>query len=322
MRISAWCVALLLAFYLTGLRVELNLIYPAASIESCMAHTALAPYQYRILVPAFLGALYDVGLLSRAWLEPREAGMIVEVLALLGVYACLRAGLRDLGARAAAMSIVALSVFFLLPFQYLLARAAPYWYVWDAPAVMFFAWGMWCLRQRRFHLYYPLFVLATFNKETTIFLTVIHLLTGFGRTSKRALFMHVTAQVVLWLAIKSGLALVFSGQVGAGMLPVVLEHNLVSLRTPSTLLLVASSFGFLWIPVLLLRKKIEDEFLRRAVLVIPPYFAGAMLSGEITELRIYSELTPLIVLALYALVARADLRDPGVLESSGGTTRA
>lgn len=303
-RIGTACVALLLAFYLTGLRVELNVIYPAGSIESVMAHSALTPYQYRILVPAFLGALYDAGVLSRAWLEPQEAGMIVEVLAWVGVYACLCAALRDLGARSVASSTAALALFFLLPFQYLLSRAAPYWYVWDAPAVLFFACGLWCLRQRRFLLYYPLFVLATFNKETTIFLTVVHVLTSFGVTTKRALFTHAAAQVALWLAIKYGLALAFSAHQGLGMLPQVLEHNLESLRTPALLLLLASNFGFLWIPVLLSRSRIEDRFLRRALLVIPVYFAGAMISSEITELRVYGELTPLIVLALYAIVAR------------------
>jgi hypothetical protein len=297
-----FAVAALASVYLTGLRLDLNVIHDPGSIANVMAGDAATPFQYRILVPGIVSAIYRTSLVTQDQLSPQELALILEALCVVGIYAGVRALLTRIGISSVVSSASALIVFYLLPFCYLLPREQAYWYFWDVPAVLAFTLGVWFLHDRRWVAYYVLFAVGTLNRETTVFLTAVHLLTGWPGSDRRALALHIVAQAALWIGIRYGLYRIFRDNIGYGLVPNVLERNFLTLMTPAGLLVLASSLGLLWMPVLFLRGRIANPFVRRAVLVIVPYFVGGFYVGDITELRIWGELTPIVAIGFVALV--------------------
>jgi hypothetical protein len=302
---SAFLIAAAASFYLTGLRVDLNQIHPPASLASLIEHTAPTPFQYRLLVPTL------VGWLARSPLVPGSLGLedlalLLEAVFVFLTYLATRSLLAacvswiGTGPRA---SFAALSLFYVLPFHSLLCREGPYWYPSDTPAILVFALGLLALRRGSWRWYYPLFALGTLNKETTLFLTAACVLTGWGAVRPRTLAFHTGAQLALWIAIKGALYWSFRDQPGSGPHPFTLAHNLHALLTPALLLTVASSFGFLWIPIALCGARLREPFVRRVVWVLAPFFGGGLLIGEIAELRIWGEMIPVVLLGVFAILS-------------------
>jgi hypothetical protein len=52
-----------------------------------------------------------------------------------------------------------------------------------------------------------------------------------------------------------------------------------------------------WILALIGYRKLKDRFVRRSLWVIAPLFAVMMVVGKVDELRIYAELTPVVLTA-------------------------
>lgn len=80
-----------------------------------------------------------------------------------------------------------------------------------------------------------------------------------------------------------------------------LEENMAFFKDIKCYPLFLSNMGFIWIPVLLYFHLIKNEFVKRSVLVIFPFFIGMMLVGTIYELRIYGELIPVFLMALFLI---------------------
>ena len=76
------------------------------------------------------------------------------------------------------------------------------------------------------------------------------------------------------------------------------------LSEPLNYVLLASNFGYLWIPLLAFGTRIRDDFTRRALLVLIPYFLVGLRIDVFDELRIFGEMIPLVLLGLVGL-ARA-----------------
>jgi hypothetical protein len=292
---------LLGAVQFSGLHLRLNSMYPPADIEALANFTAWTPYQYRVLVPALVRwiSAFEV---SAEWLGTRvEIARLIQVAALVASYYAMRALIGPLvGRRAAALS--ALGFFYFLPFQYLIPRRWPVWYPSDVPAVLFFALGLLLIRRRAWALYYPVFCLAALNRETICFLTLVQVAVLFGNVPLRRIALHVLAQGVIFVAVKLALIAAFRDNPGHGLYDdVALSWNLKVVGQLDTWLLMASNFGFLWLPLAAGWHTIGDAFARRALLVVPVYFIAAFSGGQFDELRIYGEMIPVILLGIVGL---------------------
>jgi hypothetical protein len=148
-------------------------------------------------------------------------------------------------------------------------------------------------------------VLATFNRETTVFLTIAFVLTRFGRMPLVPLGLHAAAQATIWVAVKLVLDRLYGANPGVGgYYAHAFTENLAMLAAPENYLLLASSFGFLWIPLLVFGRRIEDEFARRALLVLFPCFAVGLKLAVFDELRIFGEMIPIVLLGCTAIAAQ------------------
>src|SRR5467141_3903723 len=111
------------------------------SPSALAAGVASTPYQYRVLVPWIVRAAVEMHLIR----PESEMAMFVG------------------------LQVVALSVYAILPFNYF---NLPY-YPYDVPSVVFFTLGLILIHDRNWVWFYPLFGIATLNRETSIFLTVV-----------------------------------------------------------------------------------------------------------------------------------------------------
>jgi hypothetical protein len=307
-----FAVAALLALQFTNLHFAMNDVFAPGSLRSLVEHSAPTPFQYRILVPALIERIHGAELAPRLGLRAEDTAALLECLCVLGIYFGMRALLMDFGLSSLAGSAAALGVFYCLPFNFLLARYNTVWFVWDLPSVMFFTLGLHLLQRRRWAVYYPLFALATLNKESTLFLALVQLFTEFGVRPWRSVGLHFAAQLALWSLIKYVLYRCCAGNEGWGVLANMLVGNLEALQKPATLLLIASSFGFLWIPVVALQHRIREPFIRRSVWVLVPFALAAARVGVIFEMRIWGELTPLILLGFFGVLRGSLAREaPG-----------
>ena len=286
-----------------------------ATFERLVRGDAITPMQYRVLLPWLAGRV--VASLRRTpfavtLAQVRLAIELASVFALLlAVFFVAPSWLRRGGAPAAAAApggpgawAAGLFTALALPFHFLLVDESLSFYTYDIPAILFFVLGLAAARAERWALFYPLFVVATLNRETSCFLAVVVLITGAGRWPRRRLLRHGLVQAALWLAVKGALWVRFQQNTdlqysnAAGLLKNTLADNLAAAGDPRTWLLLPAVYGYLWIPLLVFRRRLPDPWLRRALLAVPLFHLVMLVPGEILELRIYADMLPLVVLGL------------------------
>ena len=274
---------------------------------------AATPFQYRVLVPWVVRVLHEQVFTSAS---PLAIFRWLDVLAIVAAWCATRALARSvLGpSLASAAAFLALA---LLPFHFVFAREYPFWYAWDMSSIAVFATGLWLLRRRSWGAYYALFALGTLQRETTCFLTLVHLATEWRSTPRARLVAHLAAQAALWLAIKWALREHYADARGADVAQSTWRENLDALASLPSWRWFLLAFGGTWIPLLVGWKRIESAWLRAALLACVPALAGLFLVGVWTELRIFGELVPLVALGVVAVVAG---RASGVSAPTRGAT--
>ena len=272
------------------------------SPEQLARGVAALPFQYRSLVPTMARLLTSDRAASAASLKTRYWWL--EFLALVSLGVAYRRYLAYFIRERAVSSVLALSLYAILPFNY---RDQPF-YPYDTPSILFFTVGLILILERKWLLIYPLFVFATLNRETSIFLAAMTGLIGFTRPTLGRTAAHVLAQCCLWIVIKWGLFEMYrnSPVLGFGMFQLQLGMNVaLVLRNPWLASTALSTWGFLWIPVLVWQQRIPHPALRLSLWIVPVFVASMMVVGVMTERRIYGELVPVVLTG--ALVIFVDL---------------
>lgn len=287
------------------------------TLEMFTDGTARTPFQYRALVPWLVRAVTEI--LPSLPL----VGMygIVEAVAAFGLYAAFVLLLQSFVADRPTRRLAALAVFIPLA----LNLATPYrynaiYFPYDTPSVAFFTLGLALILRRDWRLFYPLFVVATLNRETTCFLTVAYLLVAIGRERPSQIAAHVVVQAALWMGIKVGLSMLYvenlplDSGVGGLFANQLIRSGRILMAVPGLVYMLLVTMGGAGAVVLLLWRRVRDERLRRLFGIVPLFFAGMVVVGELLEVRIYSELIPLVTLALLLII-----RDI-TAEAVGGTS--
>lgn len=313
--------ALVVSFYFGQLRLRICEHFVGPEMFSEMAnHVGNKPWQYRILIPSIASGLshlkLPVAVSLFEWARWIELGFMFLTVVAFRRY--LELFVRD----RRVSSILAFSIFLVLPFHIFFPRPyfANYWF--DTPALLFLILGLTLLYQKKMALYYGLFAVATLNRETTCFLTLVYLFTALGRERLLRIAGHCAAQFVIWMSIKIVLERIYAGNPG----PLGFEwmdgsgvpHHVDNLRhfaKPSNLPAMMSVMAYLWIPVVCHHRRIGDEFLRRALWVIPPFFCGMFFVANIYELRIFAELIPLVLTPFLLILI-------GLVRNGGGTPQS
>jgi hypothetical protein len=266
------------------------------SPEALAAGVASTPYQYRVLVPWLVRGALEAHLIAPASERSLFARIQVAMLILLAFV--FRRYLSLFISDPTVSSVAALSLYAILPFNYF---NLPY-YPYDVPSVMFFTLGLILIHDERWWWFYPLFVIATLNRETSIFLTVAMVLALFDRYGWPTLGALAASQLAIWAAIKLVLYALYAQNrwMGYGLYQFQLKVNLATLYAlPIKGIIALATWGCLWLAVLVWRARIRDAFLRRNLWVVPVFIAGMFFVGFIIELRIYGEVLPIVLAAAW-----------------------
>jgi hypothetical protein len=297
------------SYFYTHLRFSLNREYHRATISLLLNNSAELPYQYRILIPWLAGVMNRIHI---SFLDsPIRIFQLVEFASVFFLIVAFRKYLSlvivkeeipktksDISYTPALLSF---TLFYALPFNFLFPRYYPVWYPWDMPSVLFFTMGLILLYQKKWIYYYPLFIAATFNRETTCFLTFVYLFTAIGRSPFKRVGLHCAFQLLIWLSIKYFLYQLYSENPGHGVFATRMAHNIEFLKNPRSYSYLFSSMGFIWIPVLFYFRFIPDFFVKRSLLVLIPFMGGLFVVGNMDELRIYGEMIPVMLIAFLLL---------------------
>ena len=192
---------------------------------------------------------------------------------------------------------------------------------YDLPSVAFFAVCIALIVTDRMLWLYPVFALATLNRESAIFLVLMLGLYqsvrwgSAGWRSRRALVSaaHMLGLTLVWCALRSLLHRVYhpialTGTQVAGFEIHVLD-NLGYLFKPFYWTSFLSLFGFTWLFVYAHWRDVPSAGIRRMLWIGPLYLAAMYIVGVLSEIRIFGELIALYAIA-FTLLLRAwfDLR--------------
>lgn len=170
-------------------------------------------------------------------------------------------------------------------------------YIYDPCTLLLFTLAVSSLVTRKRVLFYIIFALASFNKETSILLSALFLIHEVRIVGKATLIRHLLYQASLWIAIRGLILFLFRNNPGS-MLEIHLAHNAELLFRPFWLLYFVGVIVIFWVLVGYgwARKPV---FLRKGLLItLIPLVSLAFFFGYVDELRDYYEAYPFLFLLL------------------------
>jgi hypothetical protein len=212
-------------------------------------------------------------------------------------------------ARVPLLPFAILIVVFFFDFRLGVSYSFPY----DLPAMMFLGWGLYLVLTDRFWWLLPLFALATWNRETTLFLILARgavVLSREGRWRLRAVklrdMMEIAVLGVVWVSITGFLHHKYAAnptEAGSRIM-----SNLRDFTRPVLWpgILCGSAFLMPWI--YWRRDLISAPRLRACVLLLPLWVLILFSVGQLLEVRIYGDIAVFIAVCAAAIL-RAELSE-------------
>jgi hypothetical protein len=182
-------------------------------------------------------------------------------------------------------------------------------FVYDIPNMAFFAAGMYLIYFRKHWAWFAaLFLVATVNRETSLFLLVLYTLDRAvegGRLRWRLLVRPGTLAVVVplglaWAGWQLYVHHLFAANVN-DMYP-RLNWNLKSLALPLAWPQMLSAGGYLPLFVAVMYRRIPGVRLRAWLWVLPVWLVFMFFYGVLIETRIFGEMIPLIAICSALIV--------------------
>ncbi len=188
-----------------------------------------------------------------------------------------------LGRTPAALGVV---VFFAL-------MPAVYWRgyhkLYDFTNLLVFVVGYWLIRERKDGWLVPLLAVGMLNRETAVMLVAVYFFVRWGELPLRKLLLRTVLLGLLCAGIYVGLRVAYGYQ-GWFHWYELLE-NPFDLQTYLYLFLFLNAF---WV-LAFLDWRSKPRFLRRAMLMVPIFFAIHFVVGYVREVRLFLPLLPLFL---------------------------
>ena len=259
--------------------------------DRLIAGTAHLPHQYRDLVPAVVRLL-----VAHTPLTAHKGFRLVEGLFFFATLCAFRPFLVSVcGARPDAPPAIALSLLYPLAFTF----ALPPWLPrepFDTPAVFFLMVLLLLAQRRQWALFYPLFIAATVNRETSL-LAIVYCAADLWRAGlpRGRLLAHLAAQGALWVGVKAWLWWLYGHNLNYGnsLFAAMFLRNLGILAHPANWPRLASVFGYALV-LLALRPRDAWRALAPPLWAVAGFYALVVLGvGLLTEIRVMGDVLPL-----------------------------
>jgi len=286
---------------------------PFFDLSEYMRGGSHLPYQYRVLMAWILrGGLHFSFLRSFGshlpvpYRDPRTLIMfLTSWVSLFGAVLFTWRSLIYLTSDERYSRWFALLVIYMAYFHFPLVYGLNFFLPYDLPSLFFFSGCLFGVISRRMIIFYPFFLVGSFNRETicmaTLFLILWRFHDGKNRNDLLATGGHVVTQAVIFVAVKLYLHQLFAGNGTDTSDPTLyykLAYNLRTIAEPLQWPVLSSIFGFTVPIIFVWRKWMRNKAMERGVYVLLLWFVVMMFVGVITEIRIFSELISYATLAV------------------------
>lgn len=307
---------------IVGLSAAITLIYvhfiavPYAdsrfeSHELIVRKEALSPYRYRVLLPWLIHGLAsgaaEAGLSSYRAATARLYVLFTAVglaAGFLVFYRYMRRWFTPESALAATLYLCALA-----PFTFMYISFQP-WAWWELAV---YTTGTWLVHQGRRWMFLFLVIVASFLRETAIFLPFLYFLGRLGAERLRPLMLWAglcgAASAAVFLGLRFALGL--APHVGQDIYPDPLFHRLkYNFTHIMPLVAFVVFYGIFWIYALKgLRGK--PRSLTNLLWFVPVFLAVHLFSAHMNESRYYYEIAPIVMPLAFMSVVPWRTEDPG-----------
>jgi hypothetical protein len=123
----------------------------------------------------------------------------------------------------------------------------------------------------------------------------------WDKEKPKTLIAHGLTQILLWMSVKALLWYIYHYNVGM-LFQNGFSFNVDILAHIANYPPLFSVFGFLFIPIIVFYKYINNYFFSRAVFLFIPYFLVILIFGHINGLRIYGEMIPIVIVSVLLIV--------------------
>ena len=284
--------------YFSLLRFEISLQYPPATLHKLTNFSADTPFQYRVLIPFIVHYInsfisIDLIILYR----------LIEFLAVFLLILFYKKYLNNFIISEKYSFYFSLSICLILPFNFLLPKICNFYYPSDISSILFTVIGLNYIYKNKLAYFYIVFLFATINRETSLFLSFIFLIHYYNKITFLKLSYHGILQGIIWISIKSFLYHTFSDNPGRGLFESDhLSSNISFMINPFNFLYFFSNMGFIWIFTFKFLDRIQNIFLTKSLWVILPHFLIMLFVGNIFELRIFGEMIPIVLTPLLTVI--------------------
>lgn len=173
-------------------------------------------------------------------------------------------------------------------------------FIYDFATLFLFTLGLALMAREKWIPFLLVYTLACFNKETTIFLTMLFVIyfwfCSCARLGKLLFVKVLSAQIGIYLIIRIVLIYFFHDNRGGFLLDVIsilAKHNLE--MSPYSIEAVC----YLFIAIMILYKwKEKPAFLKCGLWILPPLLLLCLFFGYFDELRDYYEAYPIVLLLI------------------------
>lgn len=168
-------------------------------------------------------------------------------------------------------------------------------YIYDFPALFLFTFGLFLLQKRNWKYFLILFFVSSFNKETTILLTLIFAIHFYkDDTLSRQIYSRlIISQILIFLVVKIFLYLVFMNNPGGFVEFHLIDRNYLLFNGYSLTTFVALLIIFL---ATFSRWSSKSKFLKNSLWIAIPLIILTIFFGFFDELRDYYEVLPIVIL--------------------------
>lgn len=295
--------------------------YDRARLGDMVIGKAHRPYVYRVLVPSMVRLIKSI--VPRAfrgvcteWIESHSIisdlftslrwdavyfieyilVIIILYLSLLAFASAIRYLIYGLShAPEFFVDVVSLLSIAILPvmFKY-------YNYIYDFPHLVLFTLGLALMARHKWDLYLVVYILACFNKETTILLTMIYFIYQFPHreTSWKSFVKLLFIQGLFFVIVRLVLMFLFKDNPGSMVEFHLYDYNMILFRKAQPVWILY------WLPVLFLifhRWNEKPKLLRAGIWILVPLVGLTLFFGFLDELRDYYEAYPIVfILMVYS----------------------
>jgi hypothetical protein len=221
--------------------------------------------------------------------------IVVNAAMLLLAIAVARFWIREMIGQDSPWEWMSLLVIWVTNYHFLLTPEMHWQTPYDVPSMAFFGLASYAAFTRNRWLFYPVFLIATTNRESTIFLPMVFFLFGLGsagslwqalKSTRVALVLETLAQFLLWYVVNQTCIYVSGGPEPSLSLYRINFHLLIN---PTHWPTYFSLFGFLWIPYALFFDRIGNQRMKRIAWLAIPWAMVMFKLSDPLEIRVNSE---------------------------------